>query len=64
MTACAKFIHQTTQMRFFPHWWAAGFVRMCIIKGPHGVSCLYSLTDLVQERLRVLRSPPRKETVT
>lgn len=62
MTACAKFIHQTQMRRF--HWRAARFVHMCIIKGPHGASCLYSVTDLVQERLRLQRSPPQKGTVT
>lgn len=61
---CQIHSSDNTNAFFFPHWWAAGFVRMCIIKGPHGVSCLHSLTDLVQERLRVLRSPPQKETVT
>lgn len=36
---------------------------ICIIKGPHSASCLYSVTDSVQERrLRLLCSPPRKET--
>lgn len=63
MTACAKVIHQTTHIHFL-HWRAAGFVHMCIMKGPHGASCLSSVTDSVQERLRWLCSPPQKDTVT